>query len=126
MTDKINKLDLLIMEEVGLVQEFNVGDIEDTAVVVAAAVVADGIIRLAYRGYHRWMSDAGRACAGKSFKDRTACVNEHRRKANEAYLDGIKKELPKCKKSNDPSLCMKEVKQRMHKLTKIEYTTHKA
>jgi hypothetical protein len=125
MSNKINKLDMLMMEDAGLLQENSIDDAQTGVVLIAAAVVADGIIRLAYRGYHRWMSDAGKACAGKSFKDRSACVDEHRRKANAAYIDGIKKELPKCKKSNDPDLCMKEVKQRMNKITKIEYTTHK-
>jgi len=68
----------------------------------AAAALA---IYAGYKIYKRFFSQAAKACAGKSGKEKTACMNKYKKTALMKQASAIQSGVSKCAKSKDPAKC---------------------
>ena len=110
MSKTINKFDLLILEDLDL----TLTELDDTTRigigVAFSGLLVVKVLALANALYQRYLSAAGKACAGKSLDDRDTCIEEYRKKADLIYVDTIKKGIAKCEKTNDPERCKRELR----------------
>ena len=82
---------------------------------LATAAVAAAIVTIAYQGYKRFLSKAGRACNNKSGAEKTSCINKYKRDALKRQLSDLKKGLPSCDKTMEVYACRDRVNRRIKK-----------
>jgi hypothetical protein len=82
---------------------------------LATAAVAAAIVTIAYQGYKRFLSKAGRACNNKSGDEKTSCMNKYKRDALKRQISYLEKGLPSCDKTMEVYDCRDRVKRRIKK-----------
>ncbi len=70
------------------------------AVVIAAAIAA-----AAYKIYKRFISQAAKACKGRSGADKTLCMSQHKKKALQARIKNMQSSMKQCDQTKDPTKC---------------------
>lgn len=78
----------------------------------------------AYKTYQRFFSKAAKACRGKNFKEKTACLKSFRLQALEKQLTDLRTSASACMKTKDPRKCSviiaKKIKKLESKITKLK------
>jgi len=80
----------------------------------AAAILTYASIKT----YKRFLSQAAKACKGKSGKEKTACMKAYRVKGLKAQITDLSRGLTGCAKTKDPAKCSKSVTNKLTSLKK--------
>jgi len=86
------------------------------AVIIGGAALATLLAYASVKTYKRLFGKWAKACAGKSGKEKTACMKEARSKAIQAQVADLQSSLKACADSKDPKKCSKAVAGKLGKL----------
>jgi len=96
----------------------SVGIVGGGAVVLGGLAAAAILTYAAVKTYKRFLSQAAKACKGKSGADKTACMKAYRIKGLQAQITDLNKALAGCAKTKDPGKCSKAVGNKLTSLKK--------
>jgi len=77
------------------------------AVAMSALAVAALLTYAGVKAYKRFLSQAAKACKGKSGAEKTACMKAYKAKGIKAQIATIKSGMSKCAKTKNPEKCKK-------------------
>jgi hypothetical protein len=78
--------------------------------------------QLAYAGFDRVFSNAGKACNNPRVgQTKSDCMRQYRIKALKVKKDILKREMKKCSKTTNPSKCKNEFSKRINSINKKIY-----
>jgi len=86
------------------------------AVIIGGAALATLLGYASVKTYKRLFGKWAKACAGKSGKEKTACMKEARSRAIQAQVADLQASLKGCADSKDPAKCSKGVAGKLGKL----------
>jgi hypothetical protein len=76
---------------------------------VPVLMVKGAILGMLIWAYRRYLSNAGRKCAGIQGHARTICIKDERKKALQKSVSIARSKISLCKKSKDPEKCRQKI-----------------
>lgn len=83
---------------------------------VGGVVLATALLYGGYQTYKRFFSKAAKACAGKSFSEKTQCMENFKKQAIQAQIKDLQAGSKACAKSKDPGVCKSKIQKKISKL----------